>query len=121
LINWPVNFSSTTMKKTYWKYKQAQSWDEDTTNDYLQEIWKISSPEEIASMLSHLSKESNKKALLWPLKDKVISEMQSASWWFLGIGKDEEKKKILSDYAERLWVPWATLAAWWWIKKEKDK
>ena len=114
LIAWPVNFSSSTMKKTYWKYKQAQSWDEDTTNDYLQEIWKISSPEEIGSMLSHLTKETNKKALLWPLKNTVISEMNAVTW----LNKSKKKKEILQNYADRLWMSAATLAERWGILKK---
>lgn len=116
LIAWPVNFSSSTMKKTYWKYKQAQSWDEDTTNDYLQEIWKISTVEELASMLSHLTKDANKQALLNPLKTKVIKEMQDVTWW----NKSKKQKEILQWYADKLWINAVTLVKWWWIAKEEE-
>ena len=113
LINWPVNFSSTDMKNVYKKY-WVKSWDEDTTNDYLQEIWKISSVEEIASMLTHLTKESNKLALLWPLKSKVVQEMQWVTW----LSKSKKQKEILQSYADKLWVNAVTLGNWWWLIKE---
>ena len=113
LINWPVNFSSTDMKNVYKKY-WVKSWDEDTTNDYLQEIWKISSVEEIASMLTHLTKESNKLALLWPLKSKVVQEMQWVTW----LSKCKKQKEILQSYADKLWVNAVTLGNWWWLIKE---
>lgn len=113
LINWPVNFSSTNMKNVYKKY-WVKSWDEDTTNDYLQEIWKISSVEEIGSMLTHLTKDANKIALLWPLKSKVVQEMQWVTW----LNKSKKQKEILQWYADRLWVNAVTLANWWWLVKK---
>ena len=113
LINWPVNFSSTDMKNVYKKY-WVKSWDEDTTNDYLQEIWKISSVEEIGSMLTHLTKDANKIALLWPLKSKVVQEMQWVTW----LSKSKKQKEILQWYADRLWVNAVTLANWWWLVKK---
>jgi hypothetical protein len=125
LINWTINFSSTSMKKTYWKSGTlAASWDEDTTNDYLQEIWKISSISEIKSMLWHLSKDSNKKALISSLKSKVVSELQAITWeWKTQAKKDEDKKKkqneLLKSYANKLWIDATTLASRWWLLKQK--
>lgn len=124
LISRTVNFSSTAMKKTYWSYwTQAQSWDEDTTNDYLQEIWKISSLSELKSMLSHLSKDANKKALLSSLRTKVINELSAIEWeWRTEEKRAEDKKKKqnakLQEYANKLWVDKVTLATRWWILKK---
>lgn len=104
LISRTVNFTSSTMKDTYWKkYQQAKSWDEDTTNDYLQEIWKISSLSEMKTMLSHLSKDANKKALLSSLKPKVISELQA-------IKNKTDRSNKFKEYANKLWLDPVTLA-----------
>lgn len=104
LISRTVNFTSSTMKATYWKkYQQAKSWDEDTTNDYLQEIWKISSLSEMKTMLSHLSKDANKKALLSSLKPKVISELQA-------IKNKTDRSNKFKEYANKLWLDAVTLA-----------
>lgn len=104
LISRTVNFTSSTMKATYWnKYQQAKSRDEDTTNDYLQEIWKISSLSEIKTMLSHLSKDANKKALLSSLKPKVVSELQA-------IKDKTERSNKFKEYASKLWLDAVTLA-----------
>ena len=104
LISRTVNFTSSTMKDTYWKkYQQAKSWDEDTTNDYLQEIWKISSLSEMKTMLSHLSKDANKKALLSSLKPKVISELQT-------IKNKTDRSNKFKEYANKLWLDPVTLA-----------
>lgn len=110
LMNWVVNFSSTNMKKTFGKY-WVSSWDEDTTNDYLQEIWRISSVDEIAKMLTHLTKESNKKALVTPLKSTVVAELKAITGW----NKSKKQKEKLQEYATKLWIPAKTLATWWWI------
>ena len=110
LISRTVNFSSSTMKSTYWwKYQQAKSLDEDTTNDYLQEIWKISSVGELKTMLWHLSKESNKKALLSSLKTKVKNELNK-------IEDAKERWNKIKEYANKLWVDVEDLANRWWIK-----
>lgn len=104
LLSRTVNFTSSTMKDTYWKkYQQAKSWDEDTTNDYLQEIWKISSLSEMKTMLSHLSKDANKKALLSSLKTKVVSELQA-------IKDKTERSNKFKEYAKKLWLDAVTLA-----------
>lgn len=124
LINRTVNFSSTSMKKTYWKYwTQAQSWDEDTTNDYLQEIWKISTVSELKSMLWHLSKDANKKALLTSLGTKVRKELAAITWeWKNDTEKAADKKKKqnekLRSYADKLWVDATTLATRWNLLKK---
>ena len=124
LISRTVNFSSSAMKKTYWKYwTQAQSWDEDTTNDYLQEIWKISSVSELKSILSHLSKDANKKALLASLRTKVVNELQAIEWeWKNSTEKAADKKKKqnekLKSYATKLWIDATTLATRWWLLKK---
>ena len=111
-MTWPVNFSSSDMKNKYKSY-WVKSWDEDTTNDYLQEIWKISTVDEIAKMLSHLSKESNKRALVTPLWPKVIKELQAITWW----NKSKNQMEKLKEYATKLWISALTLATWWGIKK----
>lgn len=104
LMSRTVNFTSSTMKDTYWKkYQQAKSWDEDTTNDYLQEIWKISSLSEMKTMLSHLSKDANKKALLSSLKTKVVSELQA-------IKNKTERSNKFKEYANKLWLDAVALA-----------
>ena len=102
LISRPVNFSSTTMRDSYWwKYQQAKSWDEDTTNDYLQEIWKISSPSEIKEMMWHLSKSTNKSNLVkWYLyanNSSIRSSLDSAR-------NDKKRIDYVKNLLESLWV-----------------
>ena len=68
-------------------------------------------------MLTHLTKDANKLALLWPLKSKVVQEMQWVTW----LSKSKKQKEILKSYADRLWVNAVTLANWWWLVKEESK
>ena len=110
LMNWVVNFSSTNMSKTYGKY-WVKSWNESATNDYLQEIWRISTVDEIAKMLTHLTSEANKKALVTPLKSKVVAELKAIT----GLNKSKKQKEKLQEYATKLWISAKTLATWWWI------
>ena len=114
LLGWVVNFSSSDMKNKYKKY-WVKSWDEDTTNDYLQEIWKISTVDEIAKMLTHLTKDANKKALVMPLKSKVSQEINAITWW----NKKKKRNEKLNEYATKFWIPAKTLATWRWLVSEK--
>ena len=64
---------------------------------------------ELKTMLWHLSKESNKKALLSSLKTKVKNELNK-------IEDAKERWNKIKEYANKLWVDVEDLANRWWIK-----
>lgn len=100
LMKWVVSFDATSMKKNFW----VKWWQEKTTNDTLQEIWKTSTPDEMKLMVSHLSTADDITALVnWYLTWHG-SEIQSALDSVSGISKAKKRKEYVANLYTSLWI-----------------
>ena len=82
-----VSFDATSMKKTYWKYWVLSRW-QDASHNAIQQIWWVSSWEEVSKMLPHLDDALDKALLDW-------------FWW------NESHKTALVNNIKKIWN-WST-------------
>ena len=121
LMAWIVNFSSTSMKKKYGNY-WVVSRAEKTTDDALQEIWKISTWDELQSIKSHLSNQNDIDKLtqwFWSVsshKQALVNNVKKIWNW-----DTKAERQQISDYLTQFWLDesaWRTTLTNAWIKEK---
>lgn len=115
-----VSFDATSMKKTYGKYWVLSRW-QDASHNAIQQIWWISTWNEVKTMMTHLDDALDKALLDWfwwneKHKTQLVNNIK-AIW----NGNTEEERKAMSDYLSQFWLDeasWRKFLSDAWVKEK---
>ena len=115
-----VSFDSTSMKKTYWKYWVLSRW-QDASHNAIQQIWWVSSWEEVSKMLPHLDDALDKALLDWfwwneSHKTALVNNIKKIWNW-----STSEQQQRISDYLSQFKLDeasWRKFLSDAWIKEK---
>lgn len=119
LANKVVSFDATSMKKNYWNYWVLSRW-QDASHNAVQQIWWISTWNEVKSMMTHLDDALDKALLDWFWSNKthqteLVNNLKKIWNW-----SSKTERQQMSDYLSQFWLDeasWRKFLSDAWVKE----
>lgn len=114
-----VSFSDSAMKKSYWKYWVIWRW-QDASHNAVQQIWWVSTWNEVKTMMNHLDDALDKALLDWfwwneTHKTQLVNNIKKIWNW-----STKAQRQQMSDYLSQFWLDeasWRKFLSDAWVKE----